>query len=73
MNEELAKKMINPYYFTDINLRNGYNINLDSHHINQANSKVTIEPIYPEFGNEFRYNNKILNEMAIIYARLINQ
>ena len=73
MNEELAEKMINPYYFTDINLRNGYNINLDSHHISQANSKVTIEPNYPEIGNEFRYINKILKEMAIIYARLINQ
>ena len=34
LNKELAKKMINPYYFTDRNLQVAYKINLDSHHIN---------------------------------------
>ena len=54
MNKELAKKMLNPYYFTDRNLRMGFKINLDSHHINHANSKLTITPNYPEFGIEVR-------------------
>ena len=65
--------MLNPYYFTDNALRVGFNIKLESHHINHANSKLTINPNYPEFGNETRYINKITKEMATIYARLINQ
>ena len=54
LNKELAKKMINPYYFTDRALKVGFKINLDSHHINHANSKLTIIPNYPEFGIEVR-------------------
>ena len=54
LNKELARKMINPYYFTDRNLKVGFKINLDSHHINHANSKLTITPSYPEFGMEVR-------------------
>ena len=50
LNKELAKKNNNPYYFTDRNLKVGFKINLDSHHINHANSKLTILPNYPEFG-----------------------
>ena len=44
LNEELAKKMLNPYYFTDRHLNVGFKINLGSHHINHANSKLTIIP-----------------------------
>ena len=73
LNKELAKKMINPYYFTDRNLKVGFKNNLDSHHINHANSKLTIIPNYPEFGIEFRYLNKIIKELSIIFARLMNQ
>ena len=73
LNKELAKKMINPYYFTDRNLQVGFKINLDSHHINHANSKLTITPNFEEFGIEVRYINKIMKELSIIYARLINQ
>ena len=65
--------MFNPYYFTDRNLRVGFKFNLDSHHINHAISKLTIIPIYPEFGIEVRYINKIMKELSVIYARLINQ
>ena len=39
LNKELAKKTLNPYYFTDRTLRVGFKINLDSHHINRAKSK----------------------------------
>ena len=73
LNKELAKKMINPYYFTDRNLKVGFKINLDSHHINHDNSKLTIIPYHPEFGIEVLYNNKIMKELSVIYARLINQ
>ena len=65
--------MINPYYFTDRALRIGFKINLDSHHINHANSKMIVSPNYPEFGSEIRYIKKIIKELSIIYARLINQ
>ena len=65
--------MLNPYYFTDRATQVGFNNTLDSHHINHANSKLTIKPNFPEFGIEFRYINKFLKEMAIIYARLLNQ
>ena len=73
LNKELARKMINPYYFTDRNLQVGFKINLDSHHINHLNSKLTITPNHPEFGIEVRYINKSMKEVSIIYARLINQ
>ena len=73
LNKELARRMINPYYFTDRILRVGFKINLDSHHINHANSKLTIIPNHLEFGIEVRYINKILKELTMIDARLINQ
>ena len=73
LNKEIAKKMLNPYYFTDRNLKVGFKINLDSHHINHLNSKLTITPNFKEFGIEVRYINKIMKELSLIYARLINQ
>ena len=73
LSKELAKKMLNPYFFTERNLRAGFKINLDSHHINYAHSKLTILPNYPESGIEVRYINKIMKELSVIYARLINQ
>ena len=51
----------------------GFEIDLDSHHINHANSKLTITPNYPEFGIEVRYIHKIMKQLYVIYARLINQ
>ena len=70
---EFAKIMINPYYFIDKNLKNGFKINLESHNISHANSILTITCKYPEIGIEYRYNNKIIKELSVIYARLINQ
>ena len=70
---EFAKTMINPYYFIDENLKIGFKINLESHNISHANSILTITPNFPEFGIEFRYIIKIVKEMSVIYARLINQ
>ena len=73
LNEELARKMTNPYNFTDKALRVGFKINLDSHHNNLANSKITITPIYSDFRNEVRFIKKIMKELSVIYAILINQ
>ena len=65
--------MNNPYLFTDKNIQAGFEIDLDGHHINLANSKLFIKPISQDFGIETRYFDEILKEMAVIYARLINQ
>ena len=48
----------------------GFKINLESHIVNHANFDLTFTPIYLDFGTETRYINKILKEMATIYARL---
>ena len=73
LNKELAKKMINPYYFTDRNLKVAYKINLDSHNLHHTISKLTITPTFPKIGIEFRFINKIMKELAVIYARSISQ
>ena len=65
--------MINPFYFFDKNLKTGFKVNLASHNNNRANSLLNIIPNFPDVGIETRYINKILKEMAIIYARLKNQ
>ena len=65
--------MNHPYYFTDRNSKVGFNIILESHHNDHANSKLIIKPNYPEFEIEVRYINKIMKELSIIWARLINQ
>ena len=69
---ELAKLMIIPFYFIDENSKIGFKINLESHNINHANSILTITPNFSEFGIEFMYINKIVKELSVIYARLIN-
>ena len=71
--KKLAKKMINPYYFTDRALQVGFKIILHSHNLHHTTSKITITPNHPEFGFEFRYINKIMKELSVFYARLINQ
>ena len=71
--KELAKIMINPYFFIDKNLKTGFKIDLESHNFSHANSILTILPKFPEYGIEFRYINKIVKELSVIYARLINQ
>ena len=71
--KELAKIMINPYYFFDENLKIGFKINLESHNFSHANSILSITPNFPDFGNELRYINKIVKELSVIYARIINQ
>ena len=73
LNKELAKKVINPHCFTDRNMKVRFEINLDSHHNKHLNFKLTITPNFPEFGIDVRCINKIVKELSVIYARLINQ
>ena len=73
MKKNLAKKMTNPYYFTDRNLKVGFKTNLDSHLTNHANSRITIKPNYPEIEIDVRYIIKIIRELSVTCARLINQ
>ena len=73
INGDLCKRMLDPYYFTDRALRVGFKNNLYNHHINHANSKITIIPNYSEFGIDFRYINKIMKELSMYYARFKNQ
>ena len=54
-------------------MRVGFRNTLESHHNNHANSKMNIKPNYPELGIEVRYNIKIIKELSVIYARLLNQ
>ena len=54
-------------------LQVGFNITLKGHHINHANSKLTIKPNYPEFGIEVRYNIEIFSDLSALYAALTNQ
>ena len=61
--------MLNPYFFTDKNLNVGFQINLDSHHISHANSKLTMTPSYPEVGIEVSlYQKNLTKELSVIYA-----
>ena len=71
--KQLAKIMINPYNFIGKNLKIGFKIDLESHNFSHANSILSISPKFPEYGIEFRYINKIVKELSVIYARLINQ
>ena len=52
--EELAKMMINPYYFIDENLKIGFKIKLEIHNNSHAISMLTITPNFPEIGADFR-------------------
>ena len=73
LDKELAKKMINPYYLIDENLKIGFKITLESHNDNHAFSLLKIIPNFRDIGNETINVNKNLKEMATICARLINQ
>ena len=71
--KELAKEMINPYYFIDENLKIGFKINLESHKVNHVNSLLNMIPKFPDSGIQTRYINEILKEMTTSYGRLLNQ
>ena len=63
--------MINPYYFSK-RYESQYEVNLDRHHPNHLNSKITIKSKY-NLPVELLDLDNIFKEMAKIYGRLINQ
>ena len=63
--------MLNPYYFKNKNLYNILKINLDSHHINHINSKITISSTTEYNSIDMDLINDLVKEMSVIYARLI--
>ena len=54
LDEELAKKLIHPYFFTEENLKIGFKNILESHNVNHAISILNITIKYPNFGTETR-------------------
>ena len=73
LSEELAKKMTNPYYFTDRALSVGFIITLENQHINHGNSNFFIKPNYFEFVIEVRYVGKVLENLPVVKVRKISQ
>ena len=73
LDKGLAEEVNTPYYFTDKTFKIGFKINLGSHNFIHANFFVTVIPICPDFGTETSYNNKILEETVVFYARLLSQ
>ena len=71
LDKEIAKKMINPYFFIDENLKIGFKINLESHKINHAFLSWISFLIFQI--SELKKGTITVKEMATIYARLINQ
>ena len=61
------------YYFTNRAIELGFNITLESHHINHFNSQLAFNPNYEDIGIELRFFNKTPKEMANRHARLIIQ
>ena len=57
--------MIISYFFGDVNLKIGLEINLESRNNNLANSLLNIIPNFPDIGIETRYFNEILKEMLL--------
>ena len=64
--------MLNPYYFEDKLFYNFLKINLDSHHINHLNSKLTISSTTEYNSIDMNLINNLVKQMSVIYARLIN-
>ena len=58
----------NLYFFNDRLLRSEYDINIENHYIKHGNSIITMTSKFNGIGIDTIHNNKILEEMAIIYA-----
>ena len=73
LNKELAKKYEIPTILKINYFINFLKINLDSHQINHLNSKITISSITEHNEIDMDLINRLVKEMSIIYARLIDQ
>ena len=59
--------------FSDRIWKNANDINTDNHQSNHVSSQITIVSKFTNIGIHITYINRILEEMAKFYARLINQ
>ena len=64
LDKEKAKKMINPYYFTDENLKIDFKINLESHNFIHANPLFKNTSNFPEFEIEFKFIMKTIKKIV---------
>ena len=60
LGKELFKKVINPFFFNDENLKTVFKINLESHNYNHANSFSNVVPKFPDIGIGTIFINKSL-------------
>ena len=60
-------------FFTDKLLRGAYNITVEHHHDKNVNSMLTVTPKYEVFGFSEYHIDKIVIELADIYATLVNR
>ena len=63
----------NQTYLTDRILKVAYDINIDNHHDENANSQITFVSNTNNIGIDKNQYNKIMTEMANIIGRLVNQ
>ena len=73
LNKQFAQNMPNSHRFTDRVSKVEFKTKLGSHHINHAYSKSNITPNCPKFVIEVRNIKKNINDLSVIYARLLNQ
>ena len=60
LDKEITKKMTNPYFLKDENIKIGFKLILESHNNIQANFLPNIVPNFPDIGTETRCIYKIL-------------
>ena len=65
--------MFNPFFVFEKNLYyNFLKINLDSHHINHLNSKITLSSTTEYNKIDMHLINDLVKQMSIVYARIID-
>ena len=69
----MIKKDENLYHFTDKTLKAACNIAVENYHDKNVNSTLTIAPKYEIIGIAEYHIDKIVIELAKIYATLVNQ
>ena len=57
LDEKVAKKLNNPYYFIDEKLKIDLKVNLESHNANHAISLLNDISNFPDIGIETKYGN----------------
>ena len=59
--------------FTERILKVAYDITIDNHHRNHANSIETVSTKLNKTSNDINFCKKIMKEIAVLYTNLLNQ